>query len=133
MRVQYRYAMVQYRYAVVQYRYAVVQYRYAVVQFYPQFNSLNLALIISTRHWTDLSLARGPEGLIRLRGQRRIRDQMPMMRSRPNNGCEGDYNECCISAAYYYRPKKPVPEFTSDKLKVFLICSLLKDIFVRIF
>ena len=60
---------------------------------------------------------------------------MPMMRSRPNNGCEGDYNECCISAAYsaYYRPKKPVPEFTSDKLKVFLICSLLKDIFVRIF
>ena len=93
----------------------------------------NLALIISTRHWTDLSLARGPEGLIRLRGQRRTRDQMPMMRSRPNNGCEGDYNECCISAAYYYRPKKPVPEFTSDKLKVFLIFSLLKDIFVRIF
>ena len=26
-----------------------------------------------------------------------------------------------------------MPEFTSDKLKVFLICSLLKDIFVRIF
>ena len=48
----------------------------------------NLALIISTRHWTDLSLARGPEGLIRSHGQRRTQ--------------EGDYNECCISAAYYY-------------------------------
>ena len=42
----------------------------------------NLALIISTKARTDLSLAYVPEDLIHSRGRRSARDQMPIMRSR---------------------------------------------------
>ena len=42
----------------------------------------NLALIISTKARTDLSLAHVPENLIRSRGQKSARDQMLIMRSR---------------------------------------------------
>ena len=42
----------------------------------------NLALIISTRVQTDLFLARVSKDLVRSRGRRSARDQMPIMRSR---------------------------------------------------
>ena len=79
----------------------------------------NLALIISNRHWTDLSLARGPEGLMRLRGQRRTRYQMPMMRSRQKTAAKVTIMSVTSVQLIIIDRKKPVPEFTSDKLKVF--------------
>ena len=78
-----------------------------------------LTILHCTRHWTDLSLARGPEGLMRLRRQRRTRYQMPMMRSGQKTAAKVTIMSVESVQLIIIDRKKPVPEFISDKLKVF--------------
>ena len=120
----------------------------------------NLALIISTKARTDLSLAHVPEDLISSRGRRSARDQMPIMRScmlayrhatgeeraccvtRPNSGSEGDNSECCTNAVYFAynyldnkdnRPQKTCDWVYFEWIERAFFRSPLNDIFVGIF